>query len=47
MVCEFKLKGYCFHPKKNDKNFIASNCVYSWINCASRKQFQGSEVLEQ
>lgn len=31
MPCEFKLKGYCFHPERASHKLVAANCAYMWI----------------
>jgi len=31
MPCEYKLKGYCFHPERAGKEVLAINCAYNWL----------------
>lgn len=49
MTCEFKLKGYCFHPDNAKDNFIAieckDNCQIELMQSDDvKRQFQESEA---
>ncbi|MFH1590261.1 MAG: hypothetical protein ABIB43_06865 [archaeon] len=52
MVCEFRLKNYCFHPDRANGELIAINCVYDWLakhteEMNSKRQLENSVVAKR
>lgn len=45
-MCEFHLKGQCFHPQKATKGIVATNCSFHDCSDCTSKQWQKTMVDE-
>lgn len=47
MMCEFHLKGNCFHPEKVGKGTIADNCDVHSCNHCTNKTWQTTMINKE
>ena len=45
-MCEFHLKGQCFHPEKTTKGIVATNCKFQNCSDCTNKHWQQNMVEE-
>ena len=45
-MCDFHLKGQCFHPEKAAKGIVATSCKFHNCSDCTNKTWQKSKVEE-
>ncbi len=45
-MCEFHLKGQCFHPEKTEKGLVASGCEFHDCSQCTNKNWQQEKIAE-
>ncbi|MCA9478584.1 MAG: hypothetical protein KC535_05545 [Nanoarchaeota archaeon] len=45
-MCDFHLKGQCFHPEKTKKGFVATSCQFHDCSQCTNKIWQKNMIEE-
>jgi hypothetical protein len=45
-MCDYYLRGRCFHPKRTKKGMVAAKCQVHSCNDCTHKQWQDKQIEE-